>query len=508
MKRRLISLILGVAILLLVRPVKAAPSNHAEIDPRVWQDLASSSTAPLLVRLVDPPTLVSLNATDRVSKDIAAADIDQRMAQTTDSQRGLRAELDAAGLAYRSYWVVNLIAVTAGPAEIERIAARPDVLYIESDRAFPVLSEPTDAAATPAAVTGIEPGLAQVHAPDLWAVGVTGQGRVVASADTGVTWDHPALKPHYRGWNGTQADHNYNWWDAIHPNIPPTTNRCGYDLKVPCDDNIPSHGTHTTGTMIGDDGQGNQIGMAPGATWIACRNMDQGVGHPSTYIECLQFFIAPTDLNGSNPDPGKRPDVIDNSYGCPPSEGCTSTSLHDVILQVRAAGIFMSVSAGNSGPSCSSIADPPGLELQVFTVGAVDSAGNMASFSSRGPITVNGTPALKPDLVAPGVGVRSSYNLPPGSYASLSGTSMAAPHVAGAVALLWSAFPTLRRDINATETLLRQSAKPDPVTQACGSTPAGAQPNNTSGYGVLDVLAAYNRLRLPIRIFIPTFIVK
>ncbi len=114
--------------------------------------------------------------------------------------------------------------------------------------------------------------------------------------------------------------------------------------------------------MVGDDGQGNQVGMAPEAKWIACRNMDDGVGRPSTYIECLQFFIAPTDLTGNNPDPSKRPDVIDNSYSCPPSELCTNLSLHEAVLQVRAAGIFMSVSAGNSGSGCATINEPPGLE--------------------------------------------------------------------------------------------------------------------------------------------------
>src|SRR5205823_14876176 len=129
----------------------------------------------------------------------------------------------------------------------------------------------------------------------------------------------------YRGWNGATADHNYNWWVAIHADIDGNGNPCGFNLSAPCDDQ--GHGTHTMGTGVGDDGAGNQVGMAPGAHWIACRNMDAGVGRPSTYIECMQFFMAPTDLSGNNPDPSKRPDAVGNSYGCPTSELCTATSL-------------------------------------------------------------------------------------------------------------------------------------------------------------------------------------
>ena len=106
-------------------------------------------------------------------------------------------------------------------------------------------------------------------------------------------WTHDALKPHYRGWNGTSADHNYNWWDAIHSG----GGLCGPSSQEPCDDN--GRGSHTTGTSIGDDGSGNQIGVAPGAKWIrTCRNMDQGVGTPATYTECFEFFMAPL---GSRP---------------------------------------------------------------------------------------------------------------------------------------------------------------------------------------------------------------
>ena len=196
-------------------------------------------------------------------------------------------------------------------------------------------------------------------------------------------WDHPALQPHYRGWNGAAADHNYNWHDAVHASLATSPNRCGFDSPVPCDDGL--HGTHTTGTTTGDDGLGNQIGVAPGAKWIGCHNMDQGVGRPSTYTECFQFFAAPTDLQGSHPDPARRPHVISNSWACPPSELCAPLTLQTVVENTQAAGIFVVAAAGNAGSACSTVSDPPAIYAESFTVGATSIDNSVTSFSSRGP---------------------------------------------------------------------------------------------------------------------------
>lgn len=499
MLQRVLRLAIFVGLLFLVQPVWANAPLQAEIDPRIWQDLASVSTTRVLVRIHTPspstdlvPPLPNLDP----SQDPASIKLQQQIYSAAQSQRDLRAELDAEGKTYRSYWIVNLIALNVDRAELDRLASRPEVLYIEPDRPFAVQLEPFSASDTLlAAPTTIQPGLTQVHAPDLWALGIKGDGMVVASADTGVKWDHPALQAHYRGWNGTNADHNYNWWDAIHTKIDPSTasNPCGgYSLSVPCDDY--GHGTHTTGTMVGSDGGSNQIGMAPNAQWIACRNMDNGWGTPSTYIECLEFFIAPYDLAHLNPDPSKRPHIIDNSYGCPPKEGCQSNSLHDAVLAVYDAGIFMAVSAGNDGSSCATITSPPGLEPSVFTVGGVDFNSHMYTSSSRGPVVVESITYIKPDVVAPGVNVISSTR---NGYGTMTGTSMAAPHVAGGVALLWSAFPDLKRDLLSTKVLLRLTATPispsSTPPQTCGGIPETVTPNNTSGWGQLDILAAYNR---------------
>ena len=215
------------------------------------------------------------------------------------TQAPIKAMLASRGVPYRSFWVANVIMATGDRSVVNALAARSDVKSIESDDKANWLksvdeSGPSKAIDSP---DTIEPGINQVHAPAVWALGFTGQGIVIANQDTGMRWTHNAIKPHYRGWNGSSADHNYNWHDSIHSG----GGICSPNHMEPCDDH--SHGTHTTGTTSGDDGAGNQVGVAPGAKWIGCRNMDQGNGTPATYTECFQFFMAPTDLNGQQPEP-------------------------------------------------------------------------------------------------------------------------------------------------------------------------------------------------------------
>lgn len=179
------------------------------------------------------------------------------------------------------------------------------------------------------------------------------------------------------------------------------------------------------GTMVGDDGGTNQIGMAPGARWIGCRNMNEGMGSPASYAECYQWFIAPTDLADNNPDPAKAPDVINNSWGCTPGEGCTYPEiLRQVVQNVRAAGILTVHSAGNEGPDCSTVGEPAGIYGESFSIGATDADDQIADFSSRGPVTVDGSGRLKPNVTAPGVDIRSSV---PGSGYEVAGVAPAWP---------------------------------------------------------------------------------
>lgn len=494
MIRRVFFLLLLAGLIIFFSAVPSFASwSRPRVDPRVLEDVADGQSAQFLVVLKSQANAraAAARAPNRISQGRMVYSALRQAADATQSS--VRAQLDALGAKYRAYWIVNMLAVEGDQAVLDAVLARSDVLAVESDRAFRVQLEQAQSRSPLASTTGIEWNVSQVRAPDLWTLGYTGTGQVYANADTGVQWDHPALKPHYRGWNGTTADHNYNWWDAIKAPIVGGSS-CGYNSPVPCDDY--GHGTHTMGTGIGDDGAGNQIGVAPGAKWIACRNMDDGVGRPSTYIECMQFFLAPTKLDGSAPNSDLRPDAVGNSYGCPigpppNGESCVTDSLLAAMNNLRAAGVFMAVSAGNSGyAGCSTVTDPPAVYDSAITIGATDSSDNIAGFSSRGPSTVDGTTFRKPDLVAPGVNVRSSY--PTNSYAILSGTSMASPHVAGAVALLWSAVPALARDVDRTEFLLEQSAVHYTTSQGCGGDSPYQYPNNVFGYGRIDVKAAYN----------------
>jgi subtilisin family serine protease len=172
---------------------------------------------------------------------------------------------------------------------------------------------------------------------------------------------------------------------------------------------------------------------------------------------------------------------------------------------LRAAGVFMSVSAGNSGWACETVNDPPALEDSAITIGATDSGDGIANLSSRGPVTVDGSNRRKPDLVAPGINVRSSTR--DGGYGWKSGTSMASPHIAGGVLLLWSAFPQLRWNVDLTESILEQTALHLTTSQLCGNDAPGQVPNNVWGFGRIDVLAAYNYIAIyglpPYKYFLP-----
>lgn len=467
----------------------ATIDSSAKIEPRVLAATADGMSASFIILLADQADLSA--AYDIQDQDARGWFVYQTLRDHAEStQRGLRASLQAQGFQYKSFWAASAILAYGGRDLLTTLAARNDVWAIESNEPAQWI-DPFFAAATPALTTPNAPewGVQNVNAPKVWALGFTGQGIVIGNQDTGMQWDHPALQPHYRGWDGMTATHDYNWHDSIHDSVG---NPCGNDALVPCDDN--NHGTHTTGTTSGDDLAGNQIGVAPGARWMGCRNMDRGFGTPARYMECFEFFIAPTDLSGNNPDPTMRPHVINNSWGCPPSEGCAPGTLQTVVENTQAAGIFVTVSAGNAGfLGCGSVNDPPALYDASFSVGAYDIGNNLAGFSSRGPVTVDGSGRLKPDIAAPGVSVRSSVR--GNGYAFLSGTSMAGPHVVGTVALLWSAVPALQRQIQQTKDVLTQTANPgvnvfpDPM---CGGIPSTTIPNNSFGFGAVDALAAVN----------------
>jgi subtilisin family serine protease len=289
---------------------------------------------------------------------------------------------------------------------------------------------------------------------------VDGSGIVIGGSDSGVDGRHPALSGTFRGGDDS-------WYDPWN------------HTRAPTDRN--GHGTHTLGTAVG----GHGIGVAPGARWVGCVNLDRDLGNPAHYLDCLQFMLAPFPPGGdpfTDGRPERAPHILTNSWGCPPIEGCDAGALRPATAALAAAGIFVVAAAGNTGPYCGSVQDPPAPYSDVLAVGAVDRGRRVTEFSSRGPVPGGG---VKPDVVAPGAGVMSA--MPGGGYAEMDGTSMAAPHVAGVVALMWSANPALVGDLARTRGILRDTA----TVVATGAQSGGCGGDaNITGAGLVNAYAA------------------
>ena len=414
------------------------------------------------------------------------------------SQKAVREMLERRKIAYESFYIVNMIAIAEATSDlVDELEKFEEIDRIRSDRAFAVETPaPFETDENTKNQRGIEGSVVATGAPTVWETyQAKGQGVVVAGQDTGVDYRHPALKNQYRGFADGEYKHDYNWFDAMEKPLQSGSNPCGFSSQEPCDDD--THGTHTMGTIVGDDGAQEKIGMAPEAQWIACRNMDRGLGQPSTYIKCFEFFLAPFPRRGQAQRDGRpdlAPDVINNSWGCPPDEGCDGQEMKSVLEALAVAGITTVVSAGNAGPGCGTINDQPATHSGLtLTVGAHNHRNKqIANFSSRGPSALD--QKVGPDLTAPGVGIRSS--VPGGGYAGgYSGTSMAGPHVAGAVALLISARPELRGQPAKISESLTASATPMTTSQSCGGLVGSQVPNNTFGFGLLNILKAVETTR-------------
>jgi serine protease AprX len=474
-------------------PSSLAPGYGApsKIAPWVIEHTANGQQAQFFVVLTDQADLSP--AANLPTKNEKGRFVYQTLVEKAHSTQGpILQWLRERQIEHQSFYIVNAILVKGDRQLAETLAARPDVAHINGNPLIhndlpqpgPIEESPLQLR-SPGAPATIEQGITYTHAPDVWALGFKGETIVVASADTGVRWSHNALKPHYRGWDGASANHNLNWHDSIHDSVG---NPCGNDSPEPCDDFF--HGSHTTGTAIGDDGGTNQIGMAPGAKWIACRNMDQGDGTPARYIECMEFFLAPYPLNctPAEGDPTKAPDITINSWGCPTTEGCVvGDELQAAVEAQEAAGIQMVVAAGNSGSACSTVSDPPSFYEASYTVGALNNGTDqIAGFSSRGPVTRDGSNRTKPDITAPGTNVRSACNSSDSCYTFSDGTSMATPHIAGAMALLWSAIPSLQHQIQASRDALNSTTVQILSNQCGDQTP----PNNVYGWGRVNIATA------------------
>ena len=467
--------ICGVAVILRPTPVSGAEDK---IAPRVMTDTTEGRVTEALVVLREQADL-SPAATMRTKLEKGRFVVNTLREVAARTQSPLKRFLEQRGIPYQSFYIANMIKITGNRDLMQEIAARTDVARIDANpHVRTSLPLPTGRDVRSNSINSVEWNISRVGAPQVWAMGFRGEGHTVADADTGVQWDHPALKSHYRGWDGTKVDHDYNWHDAS-PDHSPT----------PIDPN--DHGTFTASELVGNDGAGNQVGVAPGAKYFACRNMDaNGTGSPSSYTECFEFLIAPYPVNG-NPtqgDPALAPDSINNSWECPSSEGCSANTLLQIVNTVRLAGIFPAAAAQNSGSGCSTVSNPPGIYASAVSVGSTNSQDKISSFSSRGPVTADGSNRLKPELSAPGENIRGA--VPGGGYQSgWSGTSMATPEVAGGVALIWQAKPNLDGDIQGTERLLEQTARHMTSTQNCGGSGQNI-PNNVFGWGIINLSQA------------------
>jgi subtilisin family serine protease len=406
------------------------------------------------------------------------------------SQARTRAYLDAKGLPYEAFWIDNLIVVrSVSRGVLDDLLSFEEIRILRADRTMMVI-EPVARSEASSGGRLVEPNIAHVHADQAWGQGITGNGMVVAGIDTGVRYTHEVLLPHYRGnLGGGVYNHDYNWLDGVDGSA-----------SAPADDH--GHGSHTMGTMIGDDGGANQVGMAPGAKWIACDGCEGSGCSASGLLTCAQWVAAPYPIGSpSSPDPSKRPHVVNNSWGdCGQSY---DSWYQGVVDSWHAAGVypvFANVNASNCGysypPGCNTVGNP-GRYGNVTGVGSTgQSDGTYAAHSNWGPtddadtVNPNGFPTVKPQVVAPGVDIRSALNSSNSSYGSWGGTSMSAPHVAGLIALMWQGAPCLIGNYAETENIIQASATAIPYPSNCGGEGPGNIPNMATGWGEIDAYEA------------------
>jgi subtilisin family serine protease len=455
---------------------QAANSSAAPIDKTLLAQL-DKGTSRFIVEFASKADLRAAAKEKTHTKRVTA--VYNALTKTAKASQGQALQLlkGMKGVNAKSYWLTNSLVVTGDVKLARKLAALKGVTSVHAQKIYPLVKPVETKIAILAAAGDPEWGVEKIGADQVWAEGITGAGIVVSSIDTGVDFSHPALVENYRGNNhdGTFT-HDYNWWD-------PSSSCPG----EPCD-NV-GHGTHTMGTIAGGDGPGPftpDTGVAPGATWITAKGCEDFGCTSESLLSSGQFILAPTDLEGNNPDPSLAPDLVSNSWG---SDDPNDTFYFETVEAWRAAGIIPVFAAGNAGPGCGS-AGTPGNFNEVISLGATDIDDQIADFSSRGPSPTGKT---SPNVSAPGVDVISS--VPGGGYESFSGTSMATPHAAGTIALMLSAKAGLLGDFNGVLNALDDTAidRPD---DACGtSDPSDNDPNYVYGEGRIDAKAAVDLVK-------------
>jgi len=470
----------------LAGPVRAAPpvagKGQAKIAPEVQAALNSLQAGEMLSVIVtfkDQANLnqlaVALPRFDRAArlKHVieqlqAKANAGQRAVKTWLTRRQARREVGEITF----FWIFNGLAVTATPAVIQELAVQPEVLSITPNEIIQGPPLPP-AEQGELGILATEPNLSLINVPALWDIGYKGQGIVVANLDTGVDGSHPNLAPKWRG--GTNS-----WFDAFPSDGNPNT-------PVDIAGSSSGHGTQTMGIMVGgQDNFSNTFGIAPEAKWIAAKVFkNNGSGTTAGFHAAFQWLLDP-DGNPATPD---APDVVNNSWTFGNPNSCNLAFQAD-LQALRAAGILPIFAAGNAGPNASTSYSPANYP-EALSVGNISNSNiiypGIGGFggSSRGPrpATASGCNpgTVFPDVVAPGVNIRTTDRF--SSYTNATpGTSFAAPHVAGALALLLDAFPNLT--VDEQEACL--------VNLAVNLGAAG--PDDTYGHGRIDTLAVYQAI--------------
>ena len=459
--------------------------SQVEVSSRLQQALIKANQNDYIKVLVLLRSQVDLTALDqqlysqKSSMQQRAYQVITALKQNAENtQTGLKSYLNeksesAEVYTYEAYWIANMFMVEAKSNIINELMTRLDVAEMDLD-ALLELDRPEKVEGYVDGIESVEPGLKIINAHLLWAQGITGQGRLVMDIDTGVYPNHPALN---FKWRGNHVPSSQAWFDPAGTTVPSD-----------CD----GHGSHTMGTMVGwSPTTGDTVGVAPDAEWIAAKTICSSP-HTSNSVAAFQWAIDP-DGNPSTID--DMPDAINNSWYDPDVSNECSGIYKTTLDAVEAAGIAVIFSAGNNGPGTSTITKPKNINtnnVNVMCTAAIDGAsylgGNtnpIASFSSRGPSLCGGTGSLliKPEVSAPGVSVRSSGTST--GYSVLSGTSMASPHVTGAVALLKQFAPNLTGK---------------QILEALYNTAVDlgtAGEDNNYGMGLIDVYAAFLSLGTP-----------
>lgn len=440
-----------------------------KVEAAVTEELQKNEKVDIIVRLKDKPELdkVFMNARGKMSHEERVEMVTENLkGHAKESQQGITkaiSALEKKGMAknVNHLWVINGLSLTVDNLGLEELKKREDIERITFDAEIKA-PETTMEVTKPRLP---EWGLEKIKATNVWGeYGLKGEGIVIGIMDSGVDGTHEALAHNYRGRDG---NHQYSWIDVSGQNY--TTPKDGY-----------GHGTHVAGTAVGG-GEGEPIGVAPEAEWIAAKIFtDGGSATISGIHRAFEWFMAPGG------DPTKAPHIVNNSWGNP---NTFNKEFYEDVQAWVAAGIFPLFAAGNEGPGAQTVGSP-GSFPESFTIGATDSNDQVASFSSRGPVywiddEGNQQRLLKPNVTAPGHQIYSAWPevRGQGKYNTISGTSMATPHVAGAIALLLEANPKL--SIQDIKDLLAVTARQEQHM--------GTLPNDLYGEGIINIYQAVTK---------------